>query len=170
MGEIPATQAIRALRAAGVPFEPLSYQYVEHGGTRVAAEALGVSEHAVVKTLVMEGGDAGRRTPFLVLMHGDQEVSTRELARVLGVKTVSPCSPAVVEKHTGYRPGGVSPFGTRTTLAVYVEETILALDRICINGGRQGLLVALAPAALTAVLSATPVRVGVGEQDARRSR
>ena len=158
---IPVTPAVRALRAAAVAFEPHFYDYVEHGGTSVAAGSLGVDEHAVIKTLVLEVEDSGKRKPLIVVMHGDREVSTKELARILGAKTVAPASPAAVEKHTGYVPGGVSPFGTRSKLPVYVEESILALDRIYLNGGKRGFLVEIAPAVLTVVLGATVVRVGV---------
>ena len=159
--DIPVTQAVRALRVAAVAFQPHFYGYVEHGGTRVAADALGVDEHAVVKTLVFESEEGGKRKPLIVVMHGDREVSTKELARLLAVKSVAPASPAAVEKHTGYVAGGVSPFGTRSKLPVYVEETVLALERIYINGGKRGFLVEIAPAALISVLGATAVRVGV---------
>jgi Cys-tRNA(Pro) deacylase len=158
------TTAIRALRAAEVEFAPRLYPYVDRGGTRHAAEALGINEHAVVKTLVMESHDTGSRPrPLIVLMHGDCEVSTKQLARHLGVKAVSPASEDAVKKSTGYMPGGVSPFGTRVQLPVYVEETILALDSIAINGGKRGLLVELHPSVLTTVLTATPVNVGIRE-------
>lgn len=159
---MPVTAAVRALRAAGVEFEPHVYAYVERGGTKHSAEALGVDEHAVVKTLVMEARRReGRPQPLIVLMHGDREVSTKELARQIGAREVAPASPAAVEKHTGYVPGGVSPFGTRARLPVYVEETILALDRFLINGGRRGFLVRIAPADLERVLAPVPVRVAI---------
>lgn len=160
--EIPVTQAVRALRAAGLEFTPRFYKYVEHGGTRVASQALQVDEHAVVKTLVMEAHGEGRRPlPLLVLMHGDCEVSTKQLARFLQVKTVSPASEAGVEKYTGYQPGGVSPFGTRTSMPVYLEETLLLLERVLVNGGRRGFLVEVEPAALQRALGAIPVQVGL---------
>jgi len=159
--DIPVTQAVRVLRAAAVVFQARFYDYVEHGGTRGAAEALGVDEHAVVKTLVFETEESGKRKPLIVVMHGDREVSTKELARFLGVKAVVPASPAAVEKHTGYVPGGVSPFGTRSKLPVYVEETVLALGRVYINGGKRGFLVEIGPAVLISLLGATPVQVAV---------
>ncbi|MGE3277711.1 MAG: aminoacyl-tRNA deacylase [Vicinamibacterales bacterium] len=148
------TAAILQLRTHRVPFEEHPYRYEARGGTRVSSRELGVDEHIVVKTLVME--DEARR-PLLVLMHGDREVSTKALARAAGVKTITPCDPAVAQKYTGYLVGGTSPFGTRKPLPVYVERTILDLPRIYINGGRRGLLVSLAPTALVDVLQATPV-------------
>jgi Cys-tRNA(Pro) deacylase len=162
--DIPMTPAVRALRAARIEFTPHLYDYVDRGGTAHAAESLGVDHHAVVKTLVMESrNDGPKPKPLLVVMHGDLEVSTRQLARLLQVKTVAPATEAAVEKCTGYVPGGVSPFGTRTALPVYVEETVLALDRVYINGGKRGFLVGIAPAVLTALLAAVPVRVGIRE-------
>jgi len=158
---VPATAAVRALRAAGVPFSPRFYAYVERGGTRHSAEALGVSEHEVVKTLVMEARRSGAPEPILVLMHGDREVSTRQLARQIGAREVAPASPNAVEKHTGYVPGGVSPFGTRKKLPVYVERSVLALPRVLVNGGRRGFLVEIAPEAFPRVLFATPVEVAI---------
>ena len=156
--EYPITQAVRALRAAKVDFIPHLYRYVERGGTRASSDALGVDEHIVVKTIVLEAkGD--RPQPLIVLMHGDREISTQKLARLLGVKDVVPASEAAVQKHTGYLPGGTSPFGTRTKLPVYVEESVLALDRIFINGGKRGFLVEIAPAALGSVLDLRPVSV-----------
>jgi len=160
--DLPATPAIRALRAAGIAFTPHFYTYVERGGALHAAHSLGVDCHAVVKTLVLEArGDGPKRQPLLVVMHGDREVSTRQLARLLHVKDVAPATETAVEKCTGYRPGGVSPFGTRTALPVYVEQSVLALDRVYINGGKRGLLVEIDPAALTALLAAVPVQVAV---------
>ena len=156
--DYPITQAVRALRAAKVDFIPHLYPYVERGGTRASSAALGVDEHIVIKTIVLEAkGD--RVEPLIVLMHGDREISTQKLARVLGVKDVAPANEAAVQKHTGYLPGGTSPFGTRTKLPVYVEESVLALDRIFINGGKRGFLVEIAPAVLTQLLAALPVRV-----------
>jgi Cys-tRNA(Pro) deacylase len=160
--DVPATSAVRVLRAAGVAFEPRVYAYVERGGTRHSAEVLGVDEHAVVKTLVMEArGRDGKAQPLLVLMHGDREVSTKELARQIGAREVAPASPAAVEKHTGYVPGGVSPFGTRSRLPVYVEGSILTLERFLINGGRRGFLVEIRPADLERVLAPVAVRVAI---------
>lgn len=160
--EIPVTPAVRALRAARVEVLPHLYPYVDRGGTRQAAVSLGVDEHSVVKTLVFEAEKEGeRKRPLLVLMHGDCEVSTKQLARFLGVKTVTPASEATVEKATGYIPGGVSPFGTRTPLPVYAEETILALERIYINGGKRGFLFEITPADLRRVVQVTPVQVAI---------
>jgi Cys-tRNA(Pro) deacylase len=160
--DLPVTPAIRALRAAGAQFVPHVYAYADHGGTAHAAESLGVDHHKVVKTLVMEAHGAGPRPQsLLVVMHGDCEVSTKQLARLLGVKTVAPATEAAVEKHTGYLPGGVSPFGTRHRLPVYVEATIFELERIYINGGKRGLLVEIAPSLLASVLDATRVSVAV---------
>ena len=158
MSAISATPAIHFLRKHGVPFTEHPYRYEERGGTRVSSRELGVPEHAVIKTLVMQ--DETKR-PLLVLMHGDREVSTRQLARQLDRKTVEPCDPGVAQKHTGYAVGGTSPFGTRKTLPVYVERTVLELERIYINGGRRGLLVSIAPAELVRVLEAMPVQVAV---------
>lgn len=164
--EIPATPAVRALRAAGVDFRPHLYEYLDRGGTRHASAALNVPEHEVVKTLVMEvrqAGEPGRG--LLVLMHGDCEVSTKELARVLGVKRVSPAGRDDVEKLTGYVPGSVSPFGTRTALPVYVEGTVLELERFFINGGRRGFQVEIRPSDLQRVLPVIPVRVGIPREE-----
>ncbi|MCC7032427.1 MAG: Cys-tRNA(Pro) deacylase [Acidobacteria bacterium] len=148
------TPAIRVLREHAVPFTEHAYRYEERGGTRVSSRALGVEEHAVIKTLVMQD-DHGQ--PLIVLMHGDREVSTKNLARQIGARVVAPCDPAVAERHTGYQVGGTSPFGTRKAVPVYVERSILELPRIYINGGRRGLLVAMAPADLVRALSPTPV-------------
>jgi Cys-tRNA(Pro) deacylase len=153
---IPATPAIRSLKENRVDFVPRPYKYEERGGTEVAARELGVDEHLTVKTLVKE--DDGK-SPFIVLMHGDREVSTKDLARILGVKTVQPCDAASANRHTGYMVGGTSPFGTRKSLPVYVEETILSLPVIYINAGRKGLLVEMKPADLAKVLKLTPVSV-----------
>ena len=153
---VPATPAIRALKDSGVHFIPRPYKYEERGGTGVAAREIGVDEHLTVKTLVMEDE---KKAPFIVLMHGDREVSTRELARILGVKTVQPCDPASASRHTGYMVGGTSPFGTKKVLPVYVEETILSLPAIYINAGRKGLLVEMKPADLERLLKPVPVKV-----------
>lgn len=150
----PMSPAVRELLAAGVAFTDHFYEYREHGGTAWAAEALGLPEPAVVKTLVMH--DDGR-APFIVLMHGDREVSTRELARALGVKGVSPCPPEVAERHSGYRVGGTSPFGPRKALPIYMEASIGDLERAYVNGGGRGYLVGLAPADLVRLLRPTPV-------------
>jgi Cys-tRNA(Pro) deacylase len=152
----PVTQAVRVLRENGVEFTHHPYPYEERGGTAVSARELGVDEHAVIKTLVME--DDARR-PLIVLMHGDREVSTKNLARLLGAKTVSPCAPGVADRHSGYQVGGTSPFGTRRKMPVYMERSIADLPRIYINGGRRGYLVGLAPADLVRVLAPTLVDV-----------
>ena len=154
MAGAAVTPAIRVLRASNVPFTEHLYRYEERGGTRVSARELGVDEHVVIKTLVMQDE---RKQPLLVLMHGDREVSTKNLARQIGAKAVEPCVAAVAERHTGYQVGGTSPFGTRKELPVYVEASILDLPRIYINGGKRGFLVALAPADLVRVLSPTTV-------------
>ena len=158
MSAVSATPAIHFLRKHGVAFSEHPYRYEEHGGTRVSSRELGVDEHAVIKTLVMQ--DEAKR-PLLVLMHGDREVSTKQLARQLDRKTVEPCDPAVAQKHTGYTVGGTSPFGTRKALPVYVERTVLELERIYINGGRRGLLVSIAPAELVRVLEAVSVEAAL---------
>ncbi len=134
------------------------YRYEERGGTAVSSRELGVDEHIVIKTLVMEDE---RQQPLIVLMHGDREVSTKNLARQIGRKSVSPCGPETAQKHSGYRVGGTSPFGTRKAMPVFLERSIAGLDRIYINGGRRGFLVALAPADLIRVLSPTLVDVAV---------
>lgn len=154
----PVTPAVRTLRAAGVSFSDHLYNYEEKGGTAVSSRELGVDEHCVIKTLVMED-DA--RQPLLVLMHGDRQVSTKELARQIGARAVEPCRPEVAQKHTGYLVGGTSPFGTRRQLPVYVEVTVLDLPLIYINGGKRGYLVGLTPAELRRVLQPTPVRVAI---------
>ncbi len=145
----PTNQAVRVLREHGVEFTHHPYAYEARGGTEVSARELGVDEHAVIKTLVMED-DAKR--PLIVLMHGDREVSTKNLARHLKVKTVAPCAPAVADRHSGYQVGGTSPFGTRRAMPVYMERSIAALPRIYVNGGRRGYLVGLDPAELVRVL------------------
>nr|AIA17418.1 YbaK / prolyl-tRNA synthetases associated domain protein [uncultured bacterium] len=155
--DYPVTPAIRLLREKGIPFEPHLYDYKERGGTAHSAAELHVSEHAVIKTLVME---SDKREPLIVLMHGDLEVSTKGLARTVGVKTISVCDPAVAQKHTGYMVGGTSPFGTRRTMQVYVERTIFELARIYINGGKRGFLVSIEPAALRTLLPVVEVAVG----------
>ncbi|HET9339924.1 MAG TPA: Cys-tRNA(Pro) deacylase [Casimicrobiaceae bacterium] len=145
----PVTNAIRVLRQHGVAWTDHPYAYEERGGTEVSARELGVPEHQVVKTLIMEDD---RRQPMIVLMHGDREVSTKNLARHLGVKSVTPCAPAVADRHSGYVVGGTSPFGTRRAMPVYMQSTIATLPRVYINGGRRGYLVGLAPADVVRVL------------------
>ena len=156
--DYPVTPAVRLLREKGVGFAPHLYDYEERGGTRRSAEALGVDEHAVVKTLVME---TDARRPLLVLMHGDREVSTKQLARTLGVKSVQPCAPAKAQKHTGYLVGGTSPFGTRANLPIYVERTIFELPKIYINGGKRGFLVEIEPRVLRELLPVEEVSVAI---------
>jgi Cys-tRNA(Pro) deacylase len=157
VSETPATQL---LRTRGIPFTEHTYEYVEHGGTTVSAHALGVDEHAVVKTLVMQDEEGA---PLLVLMHGDCTVSTKNLARQINRKRVEPCRPDVAQRHTGYLIGGTSPFGTRKGMPVFVERTVLDLPRILINGGRRGYLVGLEPALLTGLLKAVPVDCALKE-------
>ena len=151
VSETPATQF---LRRAGVGFSEHPYDYVDHGGTAESARQLGVPEHQVVKTLVMQDD---RAQPLIVLMHGDRQVSTKNLARAIGAKSVEPCKPEVAQRHSGYLVGGTSPFGIRKAMPVYVEETVLALPRIYINGGRRGFLVGIDPAVLVQQLAARPV-------------
>jgi Cys-tRNA(Pro) deacylase len=156
--DYPVTPAVRLLREQQIEFAPHLYSYEERGGTRHSAEALGVDEHAVVKTLVME---TDARKALVVLMHGDREVSTKQLARTLNVKSVQPVDPATAQKHTGYLVGGTSPFGTRTKLPVYVERTIFELPRVYINGGKRGFLIEIEPQVLLALLPVEEVSVAV---------
>jgi Cys-tRNA(Pro) deacylase len=157
VSETPATQL---LKQRGVAYTEHVYDYVEHGGTHESARQLGVDEHHVVKTLVMEDESA---KPLIVLMHGDRQVSTKNLARQIGTKKVTPCKPEVAQRHSGYMVGGTSPFGTRKAMPVYVEETVLALSRIYINGGRRGYLLGLAPQAAVDLLGARPVQCAGAE-------
>jgi Cys-tRNA(Pro) deacylase len=151
-GETPATQW---LRSRGVVFTEHVYDYVEHGGTTESARQLGVDEHAVIKTLVMQDE---RTQPLIVLMHGDKQVSTKNLARAMSLKSIEPCKPEVAQRHSGYLIGGTSPFGfKREGVPVVFEQSILLLPRICINGGRRGFLVGIEPRVLTDVLGAKPV-------------
>ena len=152
---ISETQATQLLRKHQVSFEEHPYPYEEHGGTSVSARELGVPEHDVIKTLVMQDEAA---KPLIVLMHGDCKVSTKNLARAIGCKSVEPCKPEVAQRHSGYMIGGTSPFGTKKTMPVYVEQSILDLPRIYINGGRRGFLVSLAPQVLVDLLKAKPVQ------------
>jgi Cys-tRNA(Pro) deacylase len=158
MSKVPSTPATRLLREKGVAYTEHLYRYEEKGGTRVSALALGVDEHAVVKTLVMED-DAG--APLVVLMHGDREVSTRALARQLGRRSVQICRPEVANRHSGYLVGGTSPLGTRKAMPIFVERSVLDLPRIYVNGGSRGFLVGVAPKDLAALLSAVPVDVAL---------
>ena len=156
--KFPVTPAIRLLRQERVDFTEHLYAYEEKGGTAVSARELGVDEHCVVKTLVME--DDGKQ-PLIVLMHGDRQVSTRELARLIGARSVTPCAPAVADKHSGYQVGGTSPFATRKAMQVYIEETILTLPKIYINGGKRGFLIGIDPRELLRVLKPVAVKVGI---------
>ncbi|WP_374562352.1 aminoacyl-tRNA deacylase [Ideonella sp.] len=151
VSETPATQW---LKAQGVAFTEHVYDYVDHGGTAESSRQLGRPEHEVIKTLVMQDDKA---EPLIVLMHGDRQVSTKNLARAIGAKSVEPCKPEVAQRHSGFLVGGTSPFGTRKAMPVYVEESVLALPGILINGGRRGYLVGIAPDVLTRVLGARPV-------------
>ena len=151
---VSETPATACLREHGVPFTEHVYDYVEHGGTSESSRQLGVDEHSVVKTLVMQDEDA---KPLIILMHGDREVSLKNLARQMGAKRVEPSKPEVAERHTGYRVGGTSPFGTRKTLRIFVERSVLSLPLIYINGGRRGYLVGIDPRVLVDLLKAQPV-------------
>lgn len=157
ISETPATQL---LRQHGIVFSEHPYVYEEHGGTAVSARELGVDEHAVVKTLVMQDESA---KPLIVLMHGDRKVSTKNLARQTGRKSIEPCKPDVAQRHSGYLVGGTSPFATKKPMPVFVEESILAFDIIYINGGRRGYLLGIAPQVLTAVVAAQPVSCAIDE-------
>jgi Cys-tRNA(Pro) deacylase len=159
--DYPITPAVRLLREKKIGFDPHLYAYQDRGGTSRSASELNVDEHSVIKTLVMQTDLA---TPLIVLMHGDREVSTKELARAIGARSVAPCDPAIAEKHTGYQVGGTSPFGTRKSLPVYVEKTILDLDKIYINGGKRGFLISIASADLARVLPITEVNVAIEHQ------
>lgn len=158
MSKAPSTPATRLLRERGVAYTEHLYRYEEKGGTRVSARELGVDEHAVVKTLVMEDEDG---QPLVVLMHGDREVSTKALARQIGRRSVQICKPEVANRHSGYQVGGTSPLGARRAMPIFVERTILALERIYVNGGSRGFLVGIAPRDLAALLSPTPVDVAI---------
>ena len=156
--DYPVTPAVRVLREKKVEFEPHLYNYEERGGTRHSAESLGVDEHAIVKTLVME---TEAQKPLVVLMHGDREVSTKNLARAIGAKSVQPCDPQTAQRHTGYLVGGTSPLGTRSRLPVYAERTIFELPKIYINGGKRGFLVSIKPQDLRALLPVEEVEVAI---------
>ena len=156
--DYPITPVVRFLRDKKIEFIPHLYDYVEKGGTRESARQLGVDEHAVVKTLVFETNE---RKPLIVLMHGDREVSAKTLARLLGVKSVEPASPEKASKLTGYLVGGTSPFGTRTAMPVYVENSILSLERVYINGGKRGFLIEIDPGVLKQTLNAEKVEVAI---------
>ena len=156
--DYPVTMAIRVLRQHRVEFSPHLYTWEAHGGTAASAQHLGVDEHQVIKTLIFE--DEARK-PLCILMHGDREVSAKNLARHIGAKSVAPCQPAVADRHSGYQVGGTSPFGLRRAMPVYCEKSIAALGRIYINGGARGFLVGISPRDLERVLSPTPVEVAI---------
>jgi Cys-tRNA(Pro) deacylase len=158
MAQFPVTQAIRVLRKATVAYEPFLYPWQPHGGTQASAKALRVDEHVVVKTLIFEDQDG---EPLCVLMHGDREVSTKQLARGIKAKTVAPCSPDVASRHSGYQVGGTSPFGLRHSMPVYIERTILQLPHIYINGGSRGFLVRLDPQDAHRILQGILVDVAI---------
>jgi Cys-tRNA(Pro) deacylase len=158
----PVTAAVRVLREHGVEFTHHTYDYVERGGTEVSSRELGVPEHAVIKTLVMEDD---RGAPLVVLMHGDREVSTKNLARLIGAKSIVPCAPAVADRHSGYQVGGTSPFGTRRAMPVYMERSITQLPYAYINGGRRGYLVGIRPADIVRVLEPTLADIATAGTD-----
>jgi len=158
MSKLPSTAATRLLREKGIPYTEHPYRYEEKGGTAVSARELGVDEHAVVKTLVMED-DTG--APLVVLMHGDREVSVKALARQAGRRSIQICRPEVANRHSGYQVGGTSPFGTRKAMPIFVERTILELPRMYVNGGSRGFLVGIAPADLAKALAITPVDAAI---------
>ncbi len=157
VSETPATQMLKVHKVA---FTEHPYEYVEHGGTAESARQLGLDEHMVIKTLVMQDQDA---KPLIVLMHGDCTVSTKNLARQIGAKSVEPCKPDVANRHSGYLVGGTSPFGTRKQMPVYIEQTILELPRIAINGGRRGFLVQIDPRVCVELLAAKPVQCALAQ-------
>ena len=156
--KIPSTPAILALKAKGADFSIHTYAYEEKGGTRVSSVKLGVDEHCVIKTLVMEDESA---KPLIILMHGDKEVSTKALARFLGVKFIAPCKPDIAHKHTGYLVGGTSPFGTKKPLSIYMEKSIIDLQEILINAGARGLLAKMPPSELVRILKPREVSVAI---------
>ena len=156
--KLPVTPAVRALRAAGIPFDGHLYDYVDGGGTARVAEALGVDEHLVVKTLIMEDEQGA---PMVVLMHGDRQVSTQSLARAIGAKRIAPCEPKVADRHSGYQVGGTSPFATRKSMPVYCETGVSQLPRVYINGGKRGFILALDTADALRLLNPTLVQMAV---------
>lgn len=156
--KVPVTPAVRVLRQANVVFSPHLYKYEDKGGTAASSRALGVDEHRIIKTIVFENE---AKQPLIVLMHGDREISTKNLARLLNCKQVTPCIPDVAEKHTGYQVGGTSPFGTKKQIPIYAEKSIQSIDKIYINGGKRGFLVSLSPSDLERVLKCEWVSVGL---------
>ena len=157
VSETPATQFLKAHK---VVFTEHPYDYLEHGGAQHSAEVLGMDPFMVVKTLIMQDQDA---KPLVVLMHGNRKVSTKNLARQIGAKSVEPCAPEVANRHSGYLVGGTSPFATRRAMPVFIEESILGLPRICINGGRRGYLVGIDPQVCVQLLHAKPVNCALAE-------
>ncbi len=155
---VSETPATALLRRHGVAFSEHVYEYVEHGGAEHSAEALGLDPFSVVKTLVMQDQDA---RPLVVLMHGNRKVSTKQLARQIGAKSVEPCQPEVASRHSGYQVGGTSPFGTRRQMPVYIEQSILDLPRIALNGGRRGYLIGIDPQLCVQLLGARPVQCAI---------
>ncbi len=158
--DFPMTQAIRVLRENKVEFEPLLFDYVEKGGTKHSSQVLGVDEHSVIKTLIFETSE---KKPLAVLMHGDLAVSTKNLARHVGVKSIDPAKPERANQLTGYLVGGTSPFGLKTSMPIYAEESVFELEKIYINGGKRGFLVAIEPKELERILKVEKVRVGIGK-------
>ena len=158
MSKVPSTNVTRLLKQAGIPFTEHLYRYQDHGGTKVSALELGVEEHAVIKTLVMEDE---KGTPLIILMHGDREVSTKELARQIGAKSVQPCKPEVANRHSGYLVGGTSPLGTKKAMPIHAEASIFDLPRIYLNGGSRGFLVGLDPKDLERMLKVNRVSVAI---------
>ena len=164
--KVSETPATALLRQQGVSFTEHPYEYLEHGGAQHSAQVLGMDPFAVVKTLIMQDQDA---KPLVVLMHGNRKVSTKSLARQIGAKSVEPCLPEVANRHSGYLVGGTSPFGTKKAMTVYVEESVVGLERIYINGGRRGYLVGIAPSVLIRVVGARPVRCASHPAESHRT-
>jgi Cys-tRNA(Pro) deacylase len=158
--KVSETPATALLRQQGVSFTEHPYEYLEYGGAQHSAQVLGMDPFSVVKTLIMQDQDA---KPLVVLMHGNRKVSTKNLARQVGLKSIEPCAPEVANRHSGYLVGGTSPFATRRQMPVFIEETILALPRICINGGRRGYLVGIEPQVCVQLLDAKPVHCALAE-------
>ena len=158
--KVSETPATALLRQHGVDFTEHPYEYLEHGGAQHSAQVLGMAPFSVVKTLIMQDQDA---KPLVVLMHGNRKVSTKNLARQVGLKSIEPCAPEVANRHSGYLVGGTSPFATRRAMPVFIEETILTLPRICINGGRRGYLVGIDPQVCVQLLNAQPVNCALAE-------
>ena len=156
--KVPVTLAVRMLNDHNVTFTPHLFKYEEKGGTATSSRELGVPEHSVIKTLIMENDS---KEPLVILMHGDMQVSTKQLARDLGLKTINPCKPEVADRHSGYQVGGTSPFGTKRQMPVYMEKTILDLPKIYINGGKRGFLVEIDPKEVVRLLAPTLVQVGI---------